>query len=70
MESLLLPLLLIVPLAGAVITALLPSARAARTWSLLVSVATLAVGVLLAMQFDWRQNVLQLPESEIGRAHV
>ena len=43
----LLLLLLLVPLVGAIVCALLPSARLAKTWALLVSFVTLAVSVAL-----------------------
>ena len=44
-ENFLLPLLLILPAAGAVACALLPDAKLARTWALLVSLGTAAVAV-------------------------
>jgi NADH-quinone oxidoreductase subunit M len=65
MASLLL-LLVIVPLVGALVTALLPSARAAKTWALLVSIATLVIGVLLAVQFDWGQRAALLTWGDGG----
>ncbi len=52
-ENFLLPLLLILPAAGAVACALLPDAKLARTWALLVSLGTAAVAALMAYQFDW-----------------
>jgi NADH-quinone oxidoreductase subunit M len=48
-----LALLLIIPLIGAVIGTALPNPRFAKTWALLVSLATLLVGVLLVKQFDF-----------------
>ena len=52
-ETFLLPLLLIIPTLGAALCALLPDAKAARLWALTVSLATAAVAVVLAFQFDW-----------------
>ncbi|MDQ3440842.1 MAG: NADH-quinone oxidoreductase subunit M [Planctomycetota bacterium] len=53
MDNFLLPLLLIIPTLGAVVCALLPNAKAARLWALVVSLATAAVAGVLAFQFDW-----------------
>src|SRR5687768_11498262 len=53
-----LALLLLVPLVGAVVCALLPNPRTARTWALLVSLVTLAVGIWTG--FDLRQQGGQL----------
>ncbi len=47
----LLVLLLAAPLFGAVVCALLPDARAAKSWALLVSLATALLGILLAVEF-------------------
>ncbi len=52
-DNFLLPLLLIIPTLGAVVCALLPNAKAARLWGLVVSLATAAVAGVLAFQFDW-----------------
>jgi NADH-quinone oxidoreductase subunit M len=52
-ENFLLPLLLIVPTLGAVLCALLPDAKSARLWALVVSLSTAAVAGVLAFQFDW-----------------
>ena len=56
MESPLLLLLILIPLGGAIIGAFLKSAKAARTWALLVALATLIVAVLLIPQFDFHQD--------------
>lgn len=50
MDFLLLTLLLL-PLVGAAVGAILPSGKAARSWSLLVSLMSLVVGLGLALQF-------------------
>jgi NADH-quinone oxidoreductase subunit M len=52
-ENFLLPLLLIVPTLGAVLCALLPDAKSARLWALVVSLCTAAVAGVIAFQFDW-----------------
>ena len=52
MNSPLLILLLLIPAAGALIGALLPIA-AARSWALLISVATLLVGIVIACEFQY-----------------
>ncbi|MGB7161355.1 MAG: NADH-quinone oxidoreductase subunit M, partial [Tepidisphaeraceae bacterium] len=54
MDNFLLPLLLIIPTVGALVCALLPDAKYARTWALIVSLATAAVAVVLAFQFPWK----------------
>ena len=46
-------LLILVPLLGAVIGAVLPNPRAAKTWALCVSLATALVALILVFQFDW-----------------
>jgi NADH-quinone oxidoreductase subunit M len=53
MDNFLLPLLLIIPTAGAIVCALLPNGKLARSWALIVSLATAAVGAALAFQFPW-----------------
>ena len=53
MESGLLILLVLVPILGAIIGALLPDARLAKGWALIVSLFTAIVGVGLALKFDW-----------------
>jgi NADH:ubiquinone oxidoreductase subunit 4 (subunit M) len=60
----LLPLILIFPLAGAIVTALLPNARAAKTWALLVTLATAVLGIMLAAQFDWKQDLGAIAASD------
>ena len=55
MPSLLL-ILLLVPLAGAVIGAFLPKGKAARGWALLVSLATFAVSVVIGFQLRNQPN--------------
>jgi NADH-quinone oxidoreductase subunit M len=47
----LLPFLLIIPLVGAVVGALLPGARSAKGWAMFISLATFAVALVLAWQF-------------------
>jgi NADH-quinone oxidoreductase subunit M len=49
----LLSLLILIPLLGAIVAAALPNPRLARSWALIVSLATLAVTLILAVQFDW-----------------
>ena len=61
--SFLLLLLLLVPLAGALIGAALPPA-AAKSWALLVSLLTLACCVGLLWQFDFQQNPLDFPSAQ------
>src|SRR2546430_2024994 len=56
MDNVYLLLLLLIPLAGAVICALLPNASAAKTWALVVSLATAAVAVVLAANFPWKTS--------------
>src|SRR5689334_15355557 len=53
MDNVFLLLLLIIPLAGALVCALLPTATAARSWALLISLATAAIGIVLAFIFPW-----------------
>ncbi|MCC7350184.1 MAG: NADH-quinone oxidoreductase subunit M [Phycisphaerales bacterium] len=57
-------LLLAVPIVGAIVGALLPNARSAKWWALLVSVATALVGVWMAAQFDWNQDLSAVPTSD------
>jgi len=55
-DSILLPLLLAVPLLGAIVGALLNSAKAARAWAMVISIATAAVSVAMLAQMDlWQQ---------------
>lgn len=55
----LLLLLILMPLAGAIIGALLQDAKAARTWALVVAIATFVVAVLMIPQFDFHQDLSQ-----------
>jgi NADH-quinone oxidoreductase subunit M len=64
MDNWFLLLLLLIPLAGAAVGMLLPGARAARSWALGVSLATAAAAVVLAVQFDWGQDLGQLAANE------
>jgi NADH-quinone oxidoreductase subunit M len=48
-----LPILLLMPLAGAIVAPLLPDARTTRRWSLLVTVATALYGFYLALRFHY-----------------
>jgi NADH-quinone oxidoreductase subunit M len=47
-------LLLLIPIAGAIIGAALPNPRIARFWALGVSLATAVVMLVLVFQFNWR----------------
>ena len=47
-------LLILVPLVGGLVGALLPSAKAARSWALFISLATLSLGILLVGRFDFQ----------------
>src|SRR6476660_9140325 len=53
----LLLLLILIPLAGAIIGALIQDARAARTWGLIVAIATLIAAVAMIPQFDFNQDL-------------
>src|SRR5579872_3443294 len=55
----LLVILLIVPAAGALIGALLPIA-AAKSWALLISLATFLVSVIILFQFNFHVSGFQL----------
>src|SRR5439155_15103465 len=55
-DNALLLLLLLIPAGGAAVGALLPHARTAKTWALLVSLATAAVALVIAFQFDWARG--------------
>jgi NADH-quinone oxidoreductase subunit M len=58
MNTILLPLLILVPVIGAIVGAFMPNGKAARNWALLVSLATLGIGIALAMQFNWARTDL------------
>jgi NADH-quinone oxidoreductase subunit M len=62
-SSFLLILLLVTPLAGAVIGGFLSDA-AARGWALLVSLATFAISIYIAMQFFAGVNIVVHPSSQ------
>src|SRR5437879_4430774 len=49
--TILLPLLLVVPLFGAVAGAFIPDAKLARNWALLVGVVTFLISTALGIQF-------------------
>src|SRR5438105_1000640 len=51
--SLALVLLLLIPIAGAIIGAALPNPRIAKFWALGVSLATVLVTLVLVAQFNW-----------------
>jgi NADH-quinone oxidoreductase subunit M len=51
----LLLLLLIIPLLGALVAAAMPNPRAAKTWALLVSLATALIALILVVNFDWHK---------------
>src|SRR5436309_4240786 len=61
MPGMLLLLLLAIPALGAVVGAFLRTRSQARAWALIVSLATLAVAVWLATQFDFHQDLSQFP---------
>ena len=67
MDSLLLILLLAVPLGGAIVGAFLSNA-AARSWALVVSLATFAISIVVAMQFFAGVTLVVHPASE--PAHI
>ncbi len=52
-------LLLLIPTGGAIIGALLPSNSMAKTWALLVSLATAAVALYFAASFDFQSGATQ-----------
>jgi NADH-quinone oxidoreductase subunit M len=58
MESTILIYLLAIPLLGAIVGAFVPSSFA-KTWALLVSLATAAAGACLATRFDYSSGALQ-----------
>jgi NADH-quinone oxidoreductase subunit M len=62
--SLLLLLLILVPLAGAVVGAFLPQGKLARYWALLVSIVTLGISLALLGGFDLNQNLDDVKPSE------
>ena len=51
-----LPILLLIPLVGAVVAPLLPDGRTARRWALVVSLAAALYGVYLALRFNFEQS--------------
>jgi NADH-quinone oxidoreductase subunit M len=57
MMSLALLLLILIPLAGAGIGAMLPDARSARTWAVVVSLLTAGCAAWLATGFDFKQDL-------------
>jgi NADH-quinone oxidoreductase subunit M len=56
MDNFLLPLLLIIPTVGAIVCALLPDAKLAKAWALLVSLGTAAIAAVMAVQFPWSKE--------------
>jgi NADH-quinone oxidoreductase subunit M len=48
-----LPILLLIPLIGAVVAPFLPDGRTTRRWALLVSIATALYGFSIALRFQW-----------------
>src|SRR5688572_9620438 len=48
-----LPILLLMPLIGAVVAPFLPDGRTTRRWALVVCVATALYGFYLALRFHW-----------------
>lgn len=67
--NILLPLLIVIPLVGAAITAVVP-ARASKGWALAVSLATLACGLGLIGGFDFSQDLSGLPTLEQARQSI
>src|SRR5690349_12951620 len=59
----LLLLLILIPFAGAFIGAFLNDAKIARTWALLVALATFVVALALIPQFDFHQQPRTLDDS-------
>jgi NADH-quinone oxidoreductase subunit M len=59
----LLLLLILIPLIGAIVGAFINDAKIARTWALLVALATLAVSLVLASNFDFHQQPKTLDDS-------
>ena len=53
MSTCVLPLILLIPVIGAIITALLPNASMAKGWALFVSLVVVALGVYLAVNFSY-----------------
>jgi len=54
-----LPILLIIPLLGAIGGSLLPPTFTGKWWGILVSLATAFCGLLMAIHFDWRAGEMQ-----------
>src|SRR5581483_149118 len=63
LQIMLLLLLILIPLLGAIIGAFLNDAKIARTWALLVAIATFVVGVMLIPQFDFHQQPTSMEDS-------
>jgi NADH:ubiquinone oxidoreductase subunit 4 (subunit M) len=61
----LLPFLLIIPLIGAVVGALMPGARSAKGWAMFISLATFAVALMLAWQF-YTQSVTMSADASVS----
>lgn len=57
-------LLLAVPILGAIVGALLPNPRSAKSWALFVSLLTALAGVWMAAQFNWNQDLSAVPEAD------
>src|SRR5438067_10801834 len=55
-------LLIVIPLAGALVGTLLPSAKAARSWALCVSLLTVGAALWLTSTFDFHQDLTQFKE--------
>ncbi len=53
-----LPLLLIVPVIGAIVTAMLPCEAMAKKWALLVSLVMVGLGVYLLMTFPFDEGII------------
>src|SRR4051812_10091223 len=59
----LLLLLILIPLIGAIIGAFLNDAKVARTWALMVAIATLVVGLMLIPNFNFHQQPTSMDDS-------
>ncbi len=56
MSACLLPLILLIPVLGAIVVALLPSDRMAKSWALLVSLIVAALGLCMLFAFPYGQS--------------
>src|SRR5687768_13601251 len=54
-----LPILLIIPLLGAIGGSLLPHTFTGKWWGIMVSVVTAFIGFILALNYDWHAGGMQ-----------